>query len=85
MAGADQNDTGAPVPDTYPVQAEKRYYLAFEKGGAEKGRSYVFGVSETGGHEFNGYVFPESGTFVVHLRDKTNDSSAGNSGNVTVT
>jgi hypothetical protein len=79
------NATGTPDPAVYPAQAEKRYYLTFEEGGAEKGRSYVFGVDAVdGGHVFSGYVFPDAGTYVVHLRDVADDSSVADSGNVTV-
>lgn len=84
VAGADQNDTGAPNPNAYPAQAEKRYYLSFEEGSVVKGRSYVFGVDENGEHVFSGYIFPDVGTWVVHLRDVADGSSVANSGNVTV-
>ena len=85
VTGADQNDTGAPVPADYPVQAEKRYYLTFESpDGTEQGRSYVFGVNEDGDHDFQSYIFPSAGTYVVHLRDTVDDSSVADSGNVTV-
>lgn len=84
VTGANQNDTGAPDTQVYPVQAEKRYYLTFEEGGVQKGRSYVFGVDENGGHTFVSYIFPDAGTYVVHLRDTADDSSVANSGNVTV-
>jgi len=84
VAGAAQNDTGAPDAGAYPVQAEKRYYLTFEEGSVEKGRSYVFGVDEDGDHEFVSYIFPDAGTWVVHLRDVADDSSVADSGNVTV-
>lgn len=84
VTGAAQNDTGAPDPQVYPVQAEKRYYLTFEESSVEKGRSYVFSVNEDGDHVFPNYIFPDAGTYVVHLRDVADDSSVANSGNVTV-
>lgn len=84
VAGADQNATTAPDTGEYPVQAKKRYYLTFEESSVVKGKSYVFGVDETGGHTFVSYIFPDAGTYVVHLRDTADDSSVANSGNVTV-
>lgn len=72
---AAQNVSTTPDLDAYPVQAEVRYYIAFELGGEEKGRSYEFGVSETGGHLFANYVFPEDGAWTVNLRKVSDDSS----------
>jgi hypothetical protein len=64
-------NTGASDVDNYPVQDELRCYLAFVKGGVEYGRSYVFsGIT----HSFPTYVFPSSGSWVVHLKDASNDS-----------
>jgi hypothetical protein len=81
---ADQNTTTGYDVDVYPTSPEVRYYLTFEEGSVEYGRSYVFGVSESGGHEFNSYVFPHDGTWTVHLRNVADDSSVVDSGNVTV-
>lgn len=71
---AAQNVSTSPT-DTYPVQAEVRYYIAFELASVEKGRSYVFGVSEDGGHLFANYVFPEDGEWTVNLRKASDDTS----------
>ena len=92
VADAPQNTTGVeetdppypPVPFTGQAEAEIRYYLTFEESSVEKGRSYVFGVNEDGGHDFASYIFPDAGTWVVHLRLESDDSSVANSGNVTV-
>jgi hypothetical protein len=75
VAGAVQNDTTAYTTATY---------LSIEKSSVVKGRSYVFAVDENGGHVFPNYVFPDAGTYVVHLRKSNGDASAGNSGNITV-
>lgn len=75
---ADQNDITAYDTTSYPTSPELRYYLSFEEGGEEWGRSYVFGVGETGGHEFNNYIFPHDGSWTVHLRDESDDSSVAN-------
>ena len=92
VAAAPQNTTGVaettppypPSPFTAQAEAEIRYYLSIREGSAEKGRSYVFGVDETGGHVFPNYVFPDAGTYVAHLCKVSDDSSVANSGNVTV-
>lgn len=81
---ADQNDISNYSPSTYPTSPEIRYYLTFEESSVEKGRSYVFGVNEDGDHVFNNYVFPDPGTWVVHLRLVSDNSSVANSGSVTV-
>lgn len=84
VAAASQNDDTAYNANLYPASPELRYYLSFEESSVEKGRSYVFGVDETGGHVFNNYIFPDAGTWVVHLRNASTDASVANSGNVTV-
>lgn len=62
---------------------EFRYYIAFVLDGVERGRSYVFGVSSDGKHEFNSYVFPEAGTWTVNLCD-VDDNSVEATASVTV-
>ena len=92
VADAPQNTTGVaeetptypPTPFTPQAEAEIRYYLTFEESSVEKGRSYVFGVDENGDHVFASYIFPDAGTYVVHLRLESDDSSVADSGNVTV-
>ena len=68
VAGANQNDSGTYTTAAYPTMPELRYYLKFTES-VEKGRSYVFGVDETGAHAFNNYVFPDAGTYVVTLNN----------------
>lgn len=74
--------TGAPVNTAtgyntshYPASPAVTYYLAFEKGGTELGRSYVFGPDSDGIHVFNNYIFPSSGAWTVRLRKAADDSS----------
>jgi hypothetical protein len=73
------------TPTHYPSSPEMRYYLTFDKDGTtEKGRSYEFSTSATGvdvngssvagEHQFNNYVFPVAGTYVVNLRKVSDDS-----------
>lgn len=81
---ADQNDDSNYDNETYPASPAFVYYLTFEKSSVEFGRSYTFSVDEDGGHVFPNYLFPEAGTWVVHLRDASDDSSVADSGNVTV-
>jgi hypothetical protein len=72
---ADQNtDTGYDA-DNYPASPEMLYYLTFELGGDEQGRSYIFGTNDEGTHEFYNYVFPEDGSWTVRLNDASDDSS----------
>ena len=78
------NDITAYTTSVYPTSPELRYYLTFEMGGAEYGRSYVFTPNSDGDHEFNNYIFPEAGSWTVHLRSTADDSSVANSGAVTV-
>lgn len=75
VAGADQNDNTAYNTNVYPQSPELRYYLRFEKSSTEYGRSYVFGVDETGGHVFQDYIFPSSGSWTVRLRNAATDAS----------
>lgn len=75
---ATQNDDTAYDSALYPASPEIRYYLTFEKGGSELGRSYVFAVDENGDHDFMNYIFPSSGSWSVHLRKVSDDSSVAN-------
>ncbi len=75
VTGATQNDDTAYDTDNYPASPEIRYYLTFELGGDELGRSYTFGVNEDGNHSFMTYIFPEAGSWTVVLRDASDDSS----------
>jgi len=52
-----------------------KYYLLFVNPAGDNGKSYVFNVSADGKHEFNSYVFPNSGVWSVALYDASNDSS----------
>lgn len=49
------------------------YYLLFENPAGDNGKSYAFNVSADGGHVFNNYVFPNSGGWVIRLRDAFDD------------
>ena len=92
VAGAPINTTGVaettptypPTPFTAQAEASLRYFLSIREGSAEKGRSYVFEPDSDGGHVFPNYVFPDAGTYVVHLCLDSDGSSVANSGNVTV-
>ena len=82
LTGADANTlTGydgtvgyAGQPTQYPASPELRYYITFELGGSELGRSYVFGP-DGGAHTFNNYIFPEAGSWTVRLNNAADDSS----------
>ena len=79
------NVTSAPVSDTaaydplkYPTSPEIRYYLSFECAGQDTGKSQVFSPAADGSFEFNSYIFPASGSWTIHLRKVSDDSSAAN-------
>lgn len=78
VTDAVQNDDSAydtDEPIAYPRSPEMLYYLTFELGGDEHGRSYIFGTNDEGTHEFYNYVFPEDGSWTVRLNDASDDSS----------
>jgi hypothetical protein len=75
--GAEQNDLTAYDAGAYPTAPERRYYITAEESTIEYGRSHVF--SPNGGkHEWNGYIFPHAGSWTVHLRNVSDDSSEAN-------
>lgn len=76
------NVTGADVWDLtqydagqYPTSPGVRYYLSFEKSGSDSGKSQVFEVAADGSFEFNSYIFPDAGSWTLHLRLEADDSS----------
>jgi hypothetical protein len=75
IAGSTPNDAGDYDADQYPTQAENRFVLAMREGATEKGRSQVFGTSPAGAFQFNGYIFPDAGTYTVALVNVTNPAS----------
>ena len=74
VTGADQNSTSDFDSDEYPTSPEIVYYLLFDNPDGDDGKSYLFGVSETGSHQFNSYIFPNAGSWTVRLRDASDDS-----------
>jgi hypothetical protein len=72
---AEQNTDEGYDENIYPSSPEMLYYLTFELGGDEMGRSYIFGTNDEGTHEFYNYVFPEDGSWTVRLNDASDDSS----------
>lgn len=77
VTGAEQNDLTAYDADAYPTAPEIRYYITAEEGGVEKGRSHVF--SPNGGkHSYDNYIFPYAGSWTLHLRKVSDDSSVAN-------
>jgi hypothetical protein len=53
---------------------EFAYYLHFSCAGVDDATSYVFNVSADGDHEFNSFVFPAAGVWVLDLVDAHDDS-----------
>ena len=75
VTGSDTNQTASFSTAIYPTEPEIRYYIAFEKGGTEYGRSQVFGTTPVGAFQFNGYIFPSTGSWTVNLRNATSNAS----------
>jgi len=78
VTGATVNDTGTYDPVKYPTEALITYYLSFERAGSDTGRSQRFQVAADGGFIFNSYIFPDAGSWTVHLRKDSDDSSVAN-------
>ena len=73
------NVTGAEVNNADGTQHRYRIRLDAPAGFeylADSGYSYVFNVSATGTHEFNGYIFPVAGAWTVRLHDEEADTDA---------
>jgi hypothetical protein len=75
ISGADKNDTGNFSTTIYPTSPEFRYVMTMVVGGAEVGRTQVFGVTPDGAFQFNSYIFPVAGTYTVQLYDVTDPTS----------
>jgi len=56
------------------TNAELRYYLSAECTGQDTARSQVF----SGDFEWNGWIPPAAGSWTIHLRKKSDDSSVAN-------
>ena len=78
VTGADVNDSGTYSADKYPTMDLITYYLSFEKAGSDTGRSQRFQVANDGSFTFNSYIFPDDGSWTVHLRKDVDDSSVAN-------
>ena len=74
VSEADQNNDAEFDDELYPASPENRFYLLFDNPDGDDGKSYEFGVNEDGDHEFNSYIFPNAGSWVVRLRDASDDS-----------
>jgi hypothetical protein len=69
------NDLGEYDPAIYPTSPAILYYLAFEKAGSDTGKSQEFTPAADGSFEFNSYIFPAAGSWIVHLYKASDDSS----------
>jgi hypothetical protein len=78
VTGADVNDAASFDPTQYPTEDLITYYLSFERTGSDTGRSQLFQVAADGGFTFNSYIFPDAGSWTVHLRKASDDSSVAN-------
>ena len=78
VTAADPSDEGSYNAALYPTSPEIRYYLSFGRAGSDTGKSQVFSPASDGTFEFNGYVFPDAGSWTIHLRKESDDSSVAN-------
>lgn len=78
VTGATVNDAGTFDPLQYPTEDLITYYLSFERTGSDTGRSQRFQVAQDGSFTFNSYIFPDAGSWTVHLRKDADDSSVAN-------
>lgn len=78
VTGADVNDASTYDANKYPTEDLITYYLSFERTGSDTGRSQLFQVAADGSFTFNSYIFPDDGSWTVHLRKAADDSSAAN-------
>ena len=54
---------------------ERRYYILVDApSGVDDARSHVFAPSADGKHTWDGYIFPEDGSYTIRLRDMVDDS-----------
>lgn len=75
IAGLTLNDATTFNAANSPSEDEVRYYLTFEKGGEELGRSPVFACNHDGEWQFNNYMFPSSGSWSVKVKKVSDDST----------
>lgn len=66
----------------YPASPEVLYYFSAELAGQDDLRSQVF-APDDGHGEWQGLIFPATGTWAVHARKVSDDSSVAST-NVTV-
>lgn len=75
ITGASVNDSSGFDPTKYPTEPAFTYYITFELASAVVGKSYVFTPDSTGAHEFDNYVFPQSGSWTVRLSNASSGAS----------
>ena len=75
IAGLTLNDNTTFDTTHHPSEDEVRYYITFEVGGKELGRSPEFACNADGEWQFNNYIFPVAGSWSVIVRQVSDDSS----------
>lgn len=78
IAGATSNTVTGYDNTHYPASPEITYYLSVEKSGEDDLRSPVFAVSADGEFAWYDVIFPASGTWTLHARKVSDDSSVAN-------
>lgn len=75
IAGLTLNDESTFNAANSPSEDEVRYYLTFEEGGSEHGRSQQFACNADGEWRFDNYLFPHAGSWTVEVRQVSDDQS----------
>jgi len=75
VTDAPVNDATAYDASKYPSEPAILYYLSFERTGSDTGKSQAFQPAADGSFTFNSYIFPDAGSWTVHLRKVSDDSS----------
>jgi len=72
--GLDKNTSTGYDADNYPASPELTYYFSGELAGQDDARSQVFSPDDGHG-EWQGWVPPVAGTWAIHIRKVSDDSS----------
>lgn len=78
VSGASSNTLTGYDPDNYPASPEVVYYLSAEATGEDSLVSPRFAVSSAGTYDWYDVIFPAAGTWTLHLRLDSDDSSVAN-------
>lgn len=78
VAGATSNTLTGYNSGNYPASPQVTYYLQGEATGQDHLRSPVFAVDSNGAFTWYDVIFPAAGSWTVHCRKVSDDSSVAN-------